>query len=354
MLRPAAAYFHAVPAFVADRLGIYVHLDPEALRTVVYVGLEANGKFLPLGTGFIIGVRHKESDFHFIATADHVVDLVTGPSIWVRMNTRDGVAGPTMKIEKNAKLPIDRKLDLAILPLPQIGPTYMAGSILIDRVQYNSILEDIWKPELGLEVATVGLYTSHFGQVKNIPVVRVGHIALLPDEPVLTTRGFIQAYLVETRTIAGLSGSPVFLNIPHMRVHGTKVEIREGIGLVLMGMMLGYHLVASADDQIIVPANQGDDARSGKPSLDDRNTGFAVVIPIERIFDVMESDDIKKALDGAIDRDLRGARYREAGAALKPVSAAKIDPSPKDENPQHREDFTSLLGKAARTPPQDG
>jgi len=276
----------------------------------VFVGRETYGKFLPLGTGFFVGVRHKGYDFHFLVTADHVLDLIEGPSLWLRTNTQAGTIGPSIKIEKAKKILVPRELDLAILPIPSPPSPCTSAVILIDRDHYNDLLRDIWKPELGVEVSTVGLYTSHYGQAKNIPVVRIGHIALLPDEPVLTNRGFIQAYLVETRSIMGL---PVFLNIPDLRAANRQVEIREGIGAIFIGVMLGYHLVASAEDQIVVPAMQGDVGGSDEPSLDERNTGFAVVLPIERIFETMESDTLRKSMDDAIERLSKSAPDSEAG-----------------------------------------
>jgi hypothetical protein len=66
-------------------------------------------------------------------------------------------------------------------------------------------------------------------------------------------------------------------------------------------MMLGYHLVASAKDQIVVPKMQGEEPQS-EYSLDERNTGFAVVVPIEKLFDVMEASDTRKIMDAEIRR----------------------------------------------------
>jgi hypothetical protein len=59
------------------------------------------------------------------------------------------------------------------------------------------------------------------------------------------------------------------------------------------------------EDQIPVPQFQGDDVVEGAVSLERRNTGFAVVIPIERIFDIMESDYMRRTLDAEIDKNLK-------------------------------------------------
>jgi hypothetical protein len=50
----------------------------------------------------------------------------------------------------------------------------------------------------------VGLFSEHQGAERNIPIVRVGNIAAMPEEPVLTTSwGAIDAYLIEARSIGG-------------------------------------------------------------------------------------------------------------------------------------------------------
>jgi hypothetical protein len=53
--------------------------------------------------------------------------------------------------------------------------------------------------------------------------------------------------------------------------------------------LVGYHVLESNEDQIVAP-RQGQeplDAPAELP-LDQRNTGFGVVIPIERVLEVLE------------------------------------------------------------------
>src|SRR5207245_893618 len=68
----------------------------------------------------------------------------------------------------------------------------------------------------GDEVFMIGLFTRLAGNERNIPVVRIGNVAMMPKErlPVAKIgdyRGPIDAYLMETRSFAGISGSPVFV-----------------------------------------------------------------------------------------------------------------------------------------------
>jgi hypothetical protein len=50
-----------------------------------------------------------------------------------------------------------------------------------------------------------------------------------------------------------------------------------------------------------VPPKQGSQTTS-ELSLDERNTGFGVVLPIERIFSRIEQEDFQKALDECISK----------------------------------------------------
>ena len=67
---------------------------------------------------------------------------------------------------------------------------------------------------VGDEVFLTGLFANHIGQQRNLPIIRVGNIALMPEEPVQhPSLGPIDAYLIEARSIGGLSGSPVFVHL---------------------------------------------------------------------------------------------------------------------------------------------
>ena len=154
----------------------------------------------------------------------------------------------------------------------------------------------------------------------------MGNIARMPGEPVLSKYGELQAYLVETRSIAGLSGSPVFLNPPDMRYFDGKPHWLEmkGMASLPIGMMLGYHKVQTAEDQIPVPQHESDEA-DARPSADERNTGLAVVVPMERILEIMEDPKLIEFVDGLIDAHFAQSGFRPAGAPVPPPKAAPPD-----------------------------
>jgi len=67
----------------------------------------------------------------------------------------------------------------------------------------------------GDDTFTVGRFIGHDGKESNLPVVRFGNIAMLPQQPLeLEHLGPQNVFLIESRIMPGYSGSPVFLNIP--------------------------------------------------------------------------------------------------------------------------------------------
>lgn len=298
-----------MPSSATDFLGHDVRVHRDVPKSVVFVGTDVGGRFSPLGTGFLGGIRYHQFDFFFLITADHVLDMIRGDEIAVRMN-RKGMDPITLRCLKGGLK--DKQNDIALIQI-QIPENHDHHALRLDRNLHEIELRDLWSPDVGDEVVTVGLYASHYGHSRNVPVVRVGNIARMPDdEHVRSTRGvYCSAYLVETRSIVGLSGSPVFLNVPHMTIDPDTDKPRfltgSGVKAIPIGMMLGYHLVRSAEDQIGVPSD--DDDSDPSPDTDERNTGFAVVIPIERIFDMVEHDITIAKIERAIavhDPEIRG------------------------------------------------
>jgi hypothetical protein len=341
-----------VPTFVFEALELAVRVDSHIPKTVVFVGLEVGNRFQPRGTGFIGQFVHKD-DYHFpfLVTADHVLNLVPGDYVWMRMNRRDGSCS-TVKLSK-ADAKRAYKEDIAIFPLKFDPAAFEWRSLSLSRADFEANKKK-WEWDIGDEVAVVGLYGSHFGQVKNVPVTRIGHIALMPGEPVAGPRGELVAYLVEGKSISGLSGSPVLLNAPMWKVGSdSQMQTLTGPLIFPIGMVLGYHSVESLEDQIPVSEIQGEDA-VGEGSKVDRNTGLTTVVPFERILDMMDDLDWKKAMDKSVDERRQWGAFKEAGLGASNAEAGHSAPPATDANPTHREDFTSLLSAAARKPPQGG
>lgn len=281
----------------------YMRVHGELLKATVFIGTEAGGRFLPVGTGFLVGFQKNGFDFNFCVTAHHVVEMIRGDTVSIRLNRHSGDASTVRAPKSKIFGAKEQALDIAMIGVSIDWTIFDQRVILLDRKHHEKVVETVWRADVGAEVATVGLYSSHFGETKNLPVARIGNIALMPGEPVLTHRGYVSAYLIEVKSIAGLSGSPVFVNVPNIRVKDGQFTYLKNDVAIPLGMLTGYHIVASAEDQIEVPKFQGDNLpqRDGDDfSIDERNTGFAVVVPWERLLDLMEEDWVQKEADTAI------------------------------------------------------
>jgi len=102
--------------------------------------------------------------------------------------------------------------------------------------------------------------------------VRVGNLAALDEENVETAMGPLDAYLIEARSVGGLSGSPVFLNLGTSRYKkGQQVTSHRGPIILLLGLIHGHFDVPFA--QVVA------DAESLGLTPEKINTGIAIVTP---------------------------------------------------------------------------
>lgn len=335
-----------LPTYVFEALELGVRVGSYVAKTVVFIGTQAHGPFTPVGTCLLVRYDGGLFQFPFALTAKHVLDQIAGDNVWIRYNTESGEAR-TLKIAKKSAWTTAPEIDLAVLPFSTDGLDFDQQFIVVDRAHWENAFKDVWSPELGDEVVTIGLYTSHYGALKNAPVVRVGNIAALPGEPVMTDKGYVKGYLVETRSIAGLSGSPVFLNPPPMRMNNGEIEYLPEQSPIPIGIMLGYHVIVTAEDQIPVPQmyRHKHRATGAKLSRDEKNTGLAVVATLTHVFDLFETPEAQNVIKKSTEHHLKGSGFRPASAS--PPEATQVVPEP--DNPSHKEDFRHLLDAAAKT-----
>jgi hypothetical protein len=171
---------------------------------------------------------------------------------------------------------------------------------IVGGCELNADRIERYRIGLGDEVYVTGMFVSHLGEKKNLPIVRIGTIAAMPEEPLKTKYGTHDAFLIEVRSIDGLSGSPVCVNLEHRRIPYTMPapplphpgEIRHLTFFV--GMVLGYNLVHNPLDQIeIVRTRQGKDIK--EDAIVPMNTGIAVVLPVWQIIEAIDQLAIKEA-----------------------------------------------------------
>jgi hypothetical protein len=133
----------------------------------------------------------------------------------------------------------------------------------------------------GDEVFMPGLFTSVPGETRDQPIVRFGHIALgLQDAIRINIPSGsvdVDAYLIETRSWGGESGSPVFVSF--MGPQGYAQE-REGAARIL-GILHGHYEIE----------RKVKFRRSEADAVAPLNAGIAVVIPAQKIIDLLTEEE---------------------------------------------------------------
>jgi len=269
------------------------YVPPELLKCVVFLGyVNQKDEEKLAGSAFWVS-RTPYDDLEtykpaYLVTAAHVIEHVRSDArdnkVRVRVNLRNGGQEWRDTFIGSWKVYPNPAFDLAVL---KIGIDESTDHVAFPQAWFvteKSMEDDGRAIELGDELFFAGLFYPHKGEKKNIPIVRVGNVAALRDEPVLNRDGHLMdAYLVESRSIAGLSGSPVFMDVQlAKRVHeGSRPWITGSnpSKFRLVGVMHGHF-----DWQDVEPDVVADD---GKKKLG-VNMGIAIVIPAEKIAQVLD------------------------------------------------------------------
>lgn len=310
-----------------------MRVSEKILSCVVFIGLDQNGSFTALGTGFLAVKSTGGRLFQHVITARHVIENVTFPEICVRINTRDGRI-EHLRLEKSAFIHHPNKaVDVAVCPTHVAPEKYDILHINLDRELLTA--QVIKKHQIGLgdDVFMAGMFTSHIGDTQNRPIVRIGTIAAMTGEKIQTNRGLAPGYLIEARSIAGLSGSPVFLQMAPLRVAPDgEVIPAEGPMHYFMGLMQGHFLTADPSE-VISPDEEY--------APGDMTTGIGIVVPAEQILEVVNLPQLANEREAIVERMKRESGFVE--------DSKKVSERPtKAENPRHKEDFTRLLGAATK------
>ncbi len=262
-------------------------VDDNIRKCVGFVGYKmADDTFRFAGSVFFLG-REDQPNVIFAITAKHIVDNIRNKGlgeVYLRLNKRiGGVQGSVQwcstPIENWFFHPTDNSVDVAVLRV-----------VITDQFDhlvypYSRCISDQLMREnevgLGDEVFVVGLFRHYGGNKKNIPIIRIGNIASFGEEKVATRLGELDAYLIEARSIGGLSGSPVFLNLGMVRViQGQQRFARQGSMHFLFGLMHGHYdsREAEVDDA---------EADGANLSVGQINTGIGIVVPFHKIDEVV-------------------------------------------------------------------
>lgn len=279
-----------------------MRVPDQLLKCVVFIGIDVldsqtgTKSFKLGGTGFIVSVpAEKVPDmwFCYLVTAKHSVDKIAGRPFGVKANTTDGQSMVFMSragwkwwfhpTEEDA-------VDVAVTPW-RIEPhediiAIPVGMFLTDDVIHEHHIG------CGDEVFIMGLFSFLHGNERNISLVRIGNLAMMPGKNLVSGRlsgrmANIEAYLIEARSIGGLSGSPAFVRenvLQEMFVKSrTKTEkklVCHSGDFYLLGLMHGHWstLPENKNEVEIIPETQDEDRV---------NLGIAIVVPAKKILEVI-------------------------------------------------------------------
>jgi hypothetical protein len=338
-------------------------------KSVVFIGHRGvDDSFCPDGTGFFLVLQAYEASFPYIVTAKHVIDQAAGEErlndILIRVNTTasdvDYIKTKIAKwhmhpdhLEEGKKR---KYIDVAAYSVVNYRDWAKSDLHKYDftfTIEEDVCTDDIIKKYaigLGDEVVIPGLFLSHIGTQQNIPVVRTGNIAADRGEHIPTSYGPMDAYLVEMRSVGGISGSPVLTQMavrPESLHPGTDIETtleKSEKAHFLLGLVHGHYTI-TAQEEWVFKTNQ---------HVGDINAGIAVVVPYSKIMETIlqsstfgEGQEMARQYSEAVN-----SRSKTVADSAKPTSSSSSTPSDDDVNPRHLEDFTRLVDVAARKRPR--
>jgi hypothetical protein len=232
-----------------------------------------------VGTGFFVGVELEGLEGLqriFLVTAKHVAEKLANKQYLIRLNNKTGgsnyIQGGGTKWFYH---PTDNAVDVAVIPYAPSAQIFDYKAVPTKMFLTDEIVKEN-KIGIGDDVVITGLFAHACGSQRNQPIVRMGNVALISDEPLPTDSGNMEAYLIESRSISGLSGSPAF-------VYESTIGRRK---IYLLGLMHGHWDIAPElkNDQIL------DDEIFGKV-----NMGIAIVVPAKKILEVINQPDLARS-----------------------------------------------------------
>jgi hypothetical protein len=253
------------------------------------ITLQAGGKsFDHQGTGFFVSVpseakfpKGQGAFYLMFVTAAHVARDLAGSTVALIVNKKGGGVTVITEAAKTWYTHPDPTVDAAVVPVNwNSDMDIMAIPVEYFVRQPLKIGQGIG---VGDEVYMPGLFSYAPGEKRTMPIVRHGNLAMIPDQPIQIDSGWAEVYLMEARSIGGISGSPVFIRptqsvaIGNQHVHGITGHN------VLLGLAHGHWDIKESDINSPNPIP----VRVGGV-----NMGIGVIVPAHKILEIIYSADL--------------------------------------------------------------
>jgi hypothetical protein len=278
-----------------DPRKLLMRIPEELLSSVVFLVTKEPGEQdcdkKCRGTAFFVGMwseANKDWGYPYLVTAKHNIAKAKkdGLELYVRINRTDEKS-EDIRIDGDWIYPDDPSVDLAVL-LFSPGKPYWYMPLAQQMQADESRLQDLGVG-IGDEIVIAGLFTRRTGREKNLPIVRFGNIAAMPEEPLYDSKTGLdyQAYLIEARSFGGLSGSPVFVYFGGDRMVSGVVREQPPKGyrmLILLGILRGHW---EHEEPVPFASAFSDES----PKI---NWGIAVVTPATELLKLLRSEEFVK------------------------------------------------------------
>lgn len=342
--------------------GSRVRLTDDAKKSVLFLGFadaqDPDFGIHCVGTGFLIS----HDGYGYLATARHVAATLDNIGWVIRANRTDGGCQNIEVEAADWAYHPDPNIDVAVMNFahhnlqPKLDVLFLPSDtfLTVERLERFGVGD-------GDPCHTVGLFRVLHGKKRNVPVAHTGNIALFPGEekiPIIdwddeTRTRFVDAYLIESQSLPGLSGSPVFVRPTFMmdvmftsHVDGTQ---EKGSGLVTRNnlFLLGLFQAAwhAPPSEIIFPSR-------GKPVV--VPVGMGVVVPADRIVEILNLPRFQALRDEGRRRKAQQFATTPLSTVALPAKGATEESAPPaiEGDERHAERFAALLGAALGKPKQ--
>lgn len=284
------------------------------LRIAVFLGVDGPTGIEYRGTGYIVsgdyGAGYEVTvsteagrtircryPFMFLVTAAYVAEELEEADFYIRANKKDGSLAE-MKQEGPTQWwyhPTERDaVDAAAMLLP-VNEVLKLDFEMIHVSEFVDE-EKITSRNLGIgdEVFIAGLFNNAKGVSKNIPIIRIGNVAMMPKEKILfrtknRPEQWLHADLLEARSIGGLSGSPVFIRETVNIEAGSRIIpgfaglIEPGLEKLQLAGVGRFHFFGSLIGHWQIPVSLSDTHTQAEAV----NMGIAPMVPAQKVLEVL-------------------------------------------------------------------
>jgi hypothetical protein len=270
-----------------------MQIPNEIRKCVAFLACKRNSGYKTGGTVFFVGyplAGIKDTFLVYAITARHVIEEISKRSdgnVYCRLNTKQHgiqyLGIPTSDWLYNDDPRIDVAIAQMSLDFHICDHLHLPLNMFINN-------EMIAKEEVGIgdDLFFPGLFTQRPGENANLPIVRIGNIAAMPEESIETKWGVLQpSYLVEARSIGGLSGSPVFWHRGTSRIRSGSIQI-GGSAFFIIGLIHGHYGIKEDTWDF------NDETSTDSTETRSLNMGIAIVIPASDILSTLNHPDLQQ------------------------------------------------------------